>query len=404
MGEALQPADLPEEQKIDTGADTEVDEAVAGERAPGAINEEPNTFELAEGSYIEAQAKFQYPGFVGNSAVFRRCLDRARAFAPFDGPVLLHGETGVGKRDIVKAIHSGSGKEGPLIHFDCSNTPASLLASRLFGHRKGAYTGAVADGKGLIMAAAEGTFFLDEVENLPDEVQQMLLMVFDSKNGKMRFRSLGSANHHDANVRLVCATNVDLKKLVDQKKFREDLFYRISTFQLDVPSLRERGQAYIAGLIHHLEEEIWRENFKHKGFKKPFQIEPDLLVLLAQYEWPGNVRELNNMLYAAMANAGGIRRDTTVRLADLPNGHPKKLLVKDGKDGGEKIILTHADMVREAERKYFDLILRVTRGDVTLAAEIAERCVRTMFRKIEELKINVEKIRRETRGEVEGVM
>src|SRR5258706_11649893 len=187
------------------------------------------------------------PRIVGNSAALRRVLDMVRVVAPTDATVLINGETGTGKELIAKAIHKYSDRSnGPFVKVNCAAIPAGLLESELFGHERGAYTGAVARGIGRFERAHRGTLFLDEIGDLPLELQPKILRVMQER----QFERLGSAATIHTNVRVICATHRNLMGMVDNREFRADLFYRLSVFPIELPPLRERTED-IRLLAHH---------------------------------------------------------------------------------------------------------------------------------------------------------
>src|SRR5438874_13167929 len=187
------------------------------------------------------------PNIVGNSAALRRVLDMVRVVAPTDATVLIKGETGTGKELIAETIHKCSARSnGPLVKVNCAAIPAGLLESELFGHERGAFTGAVARGIGRFERANRGTLFLDEIGDLPLELQPKLLRVLQER----QFERLGSTATIHADVRVVCATHRNLAEMMDQRQFRADLFYRLSVFPLELPPLRQRPED-IRLLVHH---------------------------------------------------------------------------------------------------------------------------------------------------------
>src|SRR5205807_7684812 len=187
------------------------------------------------------------PTIIGNSAALRRVLDMVRVVAPTDATVLNNGETGTGKELIAEAIHKYSDRStGPLVKVNCAAIPAGLLESELFGHERGAYTGAVSRGIGRFERANQGTLFLDEIGDLPLELQPKLLRVMQER----QFERLGGATTIHTDVRVICVTHRNLVEMIDQRQFRADLFYRLSVFPIELPPLRERPED-IRPLVHH---------------------------------------------------------------------------------------------------------------------------------------------------------
>lgn len=233
---------------------------------------------------------------IGKSAAIRHCLDQTAHCAATDAGVLITGETGVGKELFARAIHANSPRaNGPFIVVDCTSLPEKLVESLLFGHAKGAFTGANQDQKGLIEQADGGTLFLDEAGELPLETQKSFLRVLQERV----FRPVGKDREQKSNFRLVAATNRDLRQMVEQGLFRSDLYFRLNTFNIHLPPLRERGQD-IEKLVMGFVFAICRRN--HLSIKG---VVPETLETLAAYHWPGNVRELKNTLEKAIISDPG---------------------------------------------------------------------------------------------------
>ena len=227
------------------------------------------------------------PRIVGNSDALRRVLDMVRLVAPTDATVLINGETGTGKELIAEAIHKYSDRSnGPFVKVNCAAIPAGLLESELFGHERGAYTGAVARVIGRFERANHGTLFLDEIGDLPLELQPKLLRVVQER----QFERLGGAATIHTDVRVICATHQNLVEMVDKVEFRADLFYRLSVFPIELPPLRERPED-IRLLIHHFAIEYAAR--MHKPIEA---ISEEFMGALARHSWPGNVRELQNCI------------------------------------------------------------------------------------------------------------
>jgi formate hydrogenlyase transcriptional activator len=227
------------------------------------------------------------PRIVGNSAALRRVLEMVRIVAPADATVLITGETGTGKELIAEAIHKyGNRSQGPFVKFNCAAIPAGLLESELFGHERGAYTGALARGIGRFERANRGTLFLDEIGDLPLELQPKLLRVIQEK----QFERLGGTGTILADVRVICATHRDLVEMVDQREFRADLFYRLSVFPIKLPTLRERPED-IRLLVHH-----FARHYAARMNKSITAISEEFMTALVRHSWPGNVRELQNFI------------------------------------------------------------------------------------------------------------
>jgi PAS domain S-box-containing protein len=224
---------------------------------------------------------------VGNSPALRRVLDSAAKVAPTDSTVLILGETGTGKELIARAIHKGSQRaSGPFISVNCAALPPSLIATELFGHERGAFTGALQRRHGRFELAESGTIFLDEIGELPAETQIALLRVIQERE----FSRVGGTQSIPANVRVIAATNRDLHSAVAYGAFRADLFYRLNVFPIEVPPLRERAED-ISVLASH-----FAQRYAKKLGKRILSVEPEALELLTSYPWPGNIRELQNVI------------------------------------------------------------------------------------------------------------
>jgi transcriptional regulator with GAF, ATPase, and Fis domain len=227
------------------------------------------------------------PRIIGNSAALRRVLGMVRLVAPTDATVLINGETGTGKELIAEAIHKCSDRSnGRFVKVNCAAIPAGLLESELFGHERGAFTGAVARSVGRFERANHGTLFLDEIGDLPLELQPKILRVIQER----QFERLGGAATIHTDVRVICATHRNLLEMVDDREFRADLFYRLSVFPVELPPLRERPED-IRLLVHHFAMDY------ADRMRKPIKgISEEFITVLARHSWPGNVRELQNFI------------------------------------------------------------------------------------------------------------
>jgi formate hydrogenlyase transcriptional activator len=227
------------------------------------------------------------PTIIGNSDALRRVLGMVRVVAPTDATVLISGETGTGKELIAEAIHKCSDRSnGPFVKVNCAAIPAGLLESELFGHERGAYTGAVARGIGRFERANRGTLFLDEIGDLPLELQPKLLRVMQER----QFERLGGAATIHTDVRVICATHRNLVEMVDEREFRADLFYRLSVFPIELPPLSERPED-VRLLVHH-----FAGDYAARMRKRITAISEKFMTALVRHSWPGNVRELQNFI------------------------------------------------------------------------------------------------------------
>jgi len=254
----------------------------------------------------EIRSELNFEEIVGESATLKQVLDQARTVAPSDATVLILGETGTGKELIARAIHRmSSRKNASFVKLNCAAIPAGLLESELFGHEKGAFTGAVSQKMGRLELADKGTLFLDEVGELPLEVQPKLLRVLQDHE----FERLGSTRTIRVDIRLIAATNRDLAKSVAGRQFRSDLYYRLNVFPIRMPELRERKED-IPLLVRYLVQKFARRMNKHIE-----TIPAETMNALASWEWPGNVRELENFIErSVILSKGPILRVPLVEL------------------------------------------------------------------------------------------
>jgi formate hydrogenlyase transcriptional activator len=241
--------------------------------------------------YLEEEIRAEFGAIVGDSPALNSSLHLVSVVAPTDSSVLILGETGTGKELIARAIHNLSGRrERAFVKLNCAAIPLGLLESELFGHERGAFTGAIAQKTGRFELAHKGTLFLDEVGDIPLELQAKLLRVLQEQE----FERLGSNRTHKVDVRLIAATHRDLAAMVKQAKFREDLYYRLKVFPINVPPLRQRTED-IPKLVHH-----FTELYSRRLNKKIDEIPAQTMDALARYGWPGNVRELQNFIERAV--------------------------------------------------------------------------------------------------------
>jgi DNA-binding NtrC family response regulator len=274
---------------------TRVDEWMEGERA-----RQTN----AGSSETEIASEVRVDGFVGKSAVMRGLFSRVQRAAQHYSAALVTGESGTGKELVARSLHHLSGRSGPFVVCNCSAIPDSLFESQLFGHVKGAFTGATRDEPGFVGAAQDGTLFLDEIGELPVTLQPKLLRFL--QNGEIQ--RVGSPTLIHSNARVVAATNLDLRELVKQRSFREDLYYRLAMVQFRVPPLRDRMEDFPLLLRHFL------DRYAAQYAKPELTPTPQAERILRRHAWPGNIRELQNVLgYACM-----MARNSVVELSDFP--------------------------------------------------------------------------------------
>jgi formate hydrogenlyase transcriptional activator len=251
-----------------------------------------------ENVYLESEirSELHFEDIVGNSELLRRVLREVETVAPADSTVLIYGETGTGKELIARAVHNlSSRKSNPFVKLNCAAIPTGLIESELFGHEKGAFTGAIIQRVGRFELANRGTIFLDEIGDIPLELQPKLLRVLQERE----FERLGSTRTLRTDVRLIAATNRDLKTMVEEQRFRSDLYYRLHVFPIRVPSLRERKED-IPILVRHFVQEFSRRNGRVID-----TIPSETMQALVRYHWPGNIRELQNVIERAVIISRG---------------------------------------------------------------------------------------------------
>ena len=262
---------------------------------------------VAENTFLrrELKSKYGFHQIIGASPAMQAVFRMIERVADTDATILILGQSGTGKELVARALHYNSRRNtGPFIPINCSALPENLLESELFGHRKGAFTGAVSDKNGLFHDADGGTIFLDEIGTMPAQLQSRLLRVLQEKE----VRRVGDNAPTYVNVRVLAATNENLEQLVRDGKFREDLYYRLNVVPITLPSLKERADDIPMLVAHFLKDKI------HARTGQSFQISRRALAALAAHEWPGNVRELEN----AIERACLLSESSTLRVQDLP--------------------------------------------------------------------------------------
>ncbi|HDK36531.1 MAG TPA: sigma-54-dependent Fis family transcriptional regulator, partial [Bacteroidetes bacterium] len=311
----------------------------------------------------ELREKYAFDHIVGKSEKMIDVLKIISQIASTDSTILIQGESGTGKELVARAIHENSARKNqPWVAVNCGGFVDSLLESELFGHVKGAFTGAIRDKIGLVQQAHRGTLFLDEISEMSLPMQVKLLRFLESSE----VRQVGGSASMQVDVRLIAATNKDLRKAVKAKTFREDLFYRIHVIPLTLPPLRERKDD-VELLSHHFLEEFNRKlNKSIKGFSKR------AMVLLRNYAWPGNVRELRNVIERAVA----LTRNEKIQTEDLPFYDSDQRIFQSLGAGNAVISL------RELEKRYIQQIMQKAKGDQKKAAEWMGISQTTLWRKL----------------------
>jgi formate hydrogenlyase transcriptional activator len=322
---------------------------------------------------------------IGDSVHFRALLNNIDMVAPVDSAVLIQGETGTGKEVVARAIHEGSRRsKNRFVALSCAAIPTALLESELFGCEKGAFTGAVTQTVGRFQAADRGTLFLDEIGDLPLELQPKLLRVLQEK----QFERLGGSNTLHADVRIVAATNQDLARMVNEKRFRADLYYRLNVFPISLPPLRQRG-----GDVRLLAEHFVRKFSGQQG-KTIWEIPKKVMIALEQHRWPGNIRELQNVIERGVIMTTG--SVLSCRTIDQLLGAAVELPVPAG-------IRTLA----EAERTHIIEALRATEwvvGGTHGAAAHLGLPRTTLLSRMQRLGISGQPARRWTQRQYQGVV
>jgi two-component system, NtrC family, response regulator AtoC len=320
----------------------------------------------------ELEGRHSFDTLVGNSASFRRVIGQVTEVCETRATVLLNGESGTGKELVARAIHFNSPRrDKPFIAINCAAIPETLLESELFGHVKGAFTGALANRTGRFAAADGGTLFLDEIGDMPLPIQAKLLRVIQERS----FEPVGATRTQTIDVRLVAATHKDMRQAVDQGGFREDLFYRLNVFPIQLPPLRERADDIPLLASHFLAELAEVMGKRATGFS------PAAMAAMSAYHWPGNIRELHNCIERAVI----VAKAQTIDAADLPqdlfNGSRRS-----ERDGLPRDL--DAEMER-IEREFILEALRRSDGVQVRAAKLLGIAERSLWHRIKKLGIRL---------------
>jgi len=307
--------------------------------------------------------------FIGDSPSLRRIMDLLEKVIPTKSNILVLGESGTGKGMIAEVVHYGSPRrDKPFMSINCSAIPETLLESELFGYRKGAFTGASGDKTGLLVMADEGTLFLDEIGDMPLAIQAKVLKVLET--GEVL--PLGDTRVRKIDVRVIAATNKDIARLISEKLFREDLYYRLNVFEITLPALRERPED-LRILAHH-----FAERFASEAGKKGLGISEEALQAMLGYPWPGNVRELRNVIERAVV----LCQEDQIRVEDLPDKVREHEALK-----GQ----TLKDLLNNFERQVILDALDARGWNKEKTALALDVDVATLYRKMKKLGIGLDK-------------
>jgi len=370
----------PKTQVIMGTADTDLDQVVKAIKL-GAFDykTKPFDFELLSASVEKALERLNllnevenlrfevstkyFKDIVGESEPMKKIYDIIERIKNTDASVIIYGESGTGKELVARAIHYGGARAVyPFVAVNCAAIPPNLLESELFGHERGSFTGATMMRRGKFEVANKGTLFLDEIGNMSFELQSKLLRVLQDQ----RFERVGGNTEISVDVRIISATNADLQKLIEDNKFREDLYYRLHVVPINIPPLRKR-QSDIPLLVSH-----FINKYSPKLGKKIMRIDKEAMDILTEYRWPGNVRELENVIERSI-----VLSDSEIITA---SALPKNILDANDK---ENINIASGKSLDEAEKLIVEKTLSKAKGNKTKAAEILGITRKTLRNKIE---------------------
>lgn len=318
----------------------------------------------------QLEARYQFENIIAESPAMRRVCEIIGRVARTDATILITGESGTGKELVAQAIHAHSARRGrKFLPINCAALPEPLLESEMFGHVKGAFTGATSTKEGLFEAADGGTIFLDEISSMPAGVQAKLLRVLQDR----QVRKVGSNDSVVVDVRVIAATNVKLETLIEKQAFREDLYYRLSVIPIEIAPLRERREDILPLVRHFVRAEI-------RNHKELPGIDPDAELALERYDWPGNVRELQNAVRHALAFASEGR----IRRADLPAKiiNASATAVLESALQGDLMGHSLRQFLRAKEREYLSQVLQSYGGDKEKTAKALRISLATLYRKL----------------------
>jgi DNA-binding NtrC family response regulator len=331
--------------------------------------------------------RYSFANIVGKNKAIVKLLDDVAQVAPSRTTILVTGETGAGKELIAKAIHAYSARaDQPFVPVNSGSIPSELLESTLFGHVKGSFTGAIASRKGLFEAANRGTIFFDEIGTISQDLQVKLLRVVQDRE----FMAVGSTESTHVDVRVIAATNADLRKLVEEGRFREDLYYRLNVINLHLPPLRDRKED-IPSLVSHFFNKYCRENekFLDAAGNSLLSFEPDAMHILMEHNWPGNVRELENAVERAVVLATSTQAPAHVLPENLQQ--TAGLRIRRDSTGELSADASLFEMVADFERRRILETLERTGYSQTDAAEALHIPLSTLNQKIKRLSIEIKR-------------
>jgi len=316
----------------------------------------------------EVESRYHFHHLIGKSPSMQTIYDLIERIGDSTSNVLITGESGTGKELVARAIHyNGTRKEGPFIPINCAAIPETLLESELFGYKRGAFTDAKTDKKGLMVEASEGTIFLDEVAEMSPLFQAKLLRVIEQRE----VRPLGDTNSYPIDVRIISASNRDIKNLIHQGRFREDLYFRMKVIDIELPPLRERRED-IPLLVDH-----FINQFGNKPNRNISGVSEEALRILINYSWPGNVRELENIIQRAIA----LCRHEVI----LPEDLPSSMLHESNEESLLEKGLHKKYTLDQLEKEYIKKVMVEAGGNKSKAAEILGLDRKTLYRKIGEI-------------------
>jgi DNA-binding NtrC family response regulator len=327
----------------------------------------------------ELQGRFDFSRIVGSSEQLQHVLEMVRKLAIRDTSVLITGESGTGKELIAQAIHYNSPRRAKkYLAINCGALPESVLESELFGYKKGAFTGASENRKGLLEEADGGTLFLDEVGNLPLNVQKTLLRFLQEQE----FRRIGDTASIKVNVRIISATNADLEKGCQTGEFREDLYYRLNVVNIHLPPLRERPVDMPLLAAHFIKQQNEKFGMHVKGFSA------EASHALGNYSWPGNIRQLRNVIEACMAMEAGdyITLPVLAQFIDVESAEAEAETAED--ESAAELETEYSSSLARFEKDYLKRLLKKARGNVEAAARASGMNMATIYRKLKKYGID----------------